>query len=63
VAGCCECGNEHLGSVRGGYFLEKPSDCYHHKKDCVPTEFVTCVYLMIMPTLKMLTSISDVTSL
>jgi hypothetical protein len=28
VAGCCEHGNGHSGSIKGGKFLDKRNECY-----------------------------------
>jgi hypothetical protein len=33
MAGCCEYGNELLGSIKGGEFLDELSDCQLLKKD------------------------------
>jgi len=36
LEGCCECGNEPSGSVKGGEFLVWLSDCQLLKKDFAP---------------------------
>jgi hypothetical protein len=36
MAGCCEHGNEHLGSLKGGEIVEYLSDYLLLKKDLAP---------------------------
>jgi hypothetical protein len=36
MAGCCECDNEHSGSVKCGEFLDSPRICKLLRKDSVP---------------------------
>jgi hypothetical protein len=36
VVGCCEHGNEHLASIKGGEFLDYHNDCQFLKKDSAP---------------------------
>jgi hypothetical protein len=36
VAGSCEHGNKHSGSIKGGEFLRQLSDCWLFEKDSAP---------------------------
>jgi hypothetical protein len=36
MVGCCEHGNEPLGSIKGGEFLDYLSNCQLLKKDSAP---------------------------
>jgi hypothetical protein len=38
VAGSCERGNEHYGSIKGGKFLDQLSDFQLLKKDSAPCD-------------------------
>jgi hypothetical protein len=57
VADCCEHGNELLGSIKGGGFLDNPSNYYLHNKDFVPWRNLFCC--KINPKLNIKYAISD----
>jgi hypothetical protein len=40
VVGCCEHGNEPLGSVKCGEFVHKLRNCQLFKKDCAPQSWL-----------------------
>jgi hypothetical protein len=40
VASSCEHGDEHMGSIKGGEFLDKLSDYYLLKKDSASWSYV-----------------------
>jgi hypothetical protein len=44
VAGCCECGNEPLGSIKCGEFLDQVKTCQLLRKTSANV-FVTCGHL------------------
>jgi hypothetical protein len=39
VAGCCECGNEPSGYIKGGEFLDWLKKYLLLKKDCAPWSY------------------------
>jgi hypothetical protein len=46
VADFCENGNEPSGSIKGGEFLDKLSDCKHLKMDSDPWGYLALLLLM-----------------
>jgi hypothetical protein len=45
VAGCCEYGNEPLGSIKCRKFLDKLRSCQLHKKEPAPKHGQICLSL------------------
>lgn len=47
MPGCCECGNETSGSIKGGELLDQLTTFYFINKDSVPcNNIVICVHTM-----------------
>jgi hypothetical protein len=47
VAGSCEHGNEHSGSIKGREFLDELTDCWLLKKVSAPWNYLCSSYLTL----------------
>ena len=50
VAGTCECGNEHSGSIKCGKFLDQLQTGQLLKKDCAPWSELSLLLLLLLYT-------------